>query len=458
MQSTETTGTRPLPGIEKARILSRGEHGISRRQIAPNALKVMRRLADAGFHAFLVGGGVRDLLLGGAPKDFDVATDATPDDVRGLFRNARIIGRRFRIVHIRFGREVIEVTTFRAHHEVRNRVSDDTPRRRIQHADSAHSPDGMLLRDNVYGDIDEDARRRDFTVNALYYTADGFRVLDFHNGFEDLDSRLIRMIGDPAERYREDPVRMLRALRFSAKLDFDIEAETARPIGELAHLLRAVPPARLFDEALKMLIGGHAAAAFELLRRSPAGPCLFAPTLSAMERGGPRAARLVELTLAAMDRRAAEDKDVSPALLFAALLWPVLEAKLAGRDPDDRQYSLWLDAAAGETLDEQAQHTVIPRRFTVGCREIWSLQHRLARRHRRTIRAVSVHPRFRAAWNLLRLREEAEGTADPAAPWWAAYQEAGEDEREAMIAQATSGAPRRRRPRRRRRRGAERAG
>lgn len=458
MQSAKTTGTRPLPGLEKARILSRDEHGISRRQIAPNALKVMRRLADAGFHAFLVGGGVRDLLLGGAPKDFDVATDATPDDVRGLFRNARIIGRRFRIVHILFGREVIEVTTFRAHHEVRNRVSDDTPRRRIHHADSAHSPDGMLLRDNVYGDIDEDARRRDFTVNALYYTADGFKVLDFHNGIADLDSRLIRMIGDPAERYREDPVRMLRALRFSAKLDFDIEAETARLIDEMGHLLQAVPPARLFDEALKMLIGGHAAASFELLRRSPAGPCLLAPTLAAMERGGPGAARLVELALAAMDRRVAEDKTVSPAFLFAVLLWPVLEAKLVGRDPDDRRYPILLDTASGEVLAEQAKHTVIPRRFATGCREIWSLQHRLARRHRRTIRAVSVHPRFRAAWNLLRLREEADGTAEPVSPWWAAYEEADEDGREAMIAEATTDAPRRKRPRRRRRRTAERAG
>ena len=206
-------------GIENAIRLSRDEHCISRKDISKNALKVLYKLGEEGFHAYLVGGGVRDLLLGKHPKDFDIATDAEPEDIRRIFRNARIIGRRFKIVHIRFGREIIEVTTFRAPHEARNQISDDVPRKRIKEMDSAHSSSGMILRDNVYGNIDEDALRRDFTVNSLYYTVDNFEVLDFSSGLKDMQLKLIRMIGDPDERYKEDPVRMLRALRFAAKLN-----------------------------------------------------------------------------------------------------------------------------------------------------------------------------------------------------------------------------------------------
>ena len=232
-----------LPGIENARIIPREEHSISRKDISPNALNVLSRLAAAGFYGFLVGGGVRDLLLGEKPKDFDVATNATPEEVRQLFRNARIIGRRFRIVHVRFGREIIEVTTFRGAPEKQLTVDEKSTRRSLKHVDAAQNVDGLMVRDNVYGQIDEDARRRDFTINALYYTTDGFKLLDFCDALSDLKAHQIRMIGDPQERYREDPVRMLRALRFSAKLGFEISDETTAPVEALSDLLSGISSA-----------------------------------------------------------------------------------------------------------------------------------------------------------------------------------------------------------------------
>ena len=317
-----------LEGIEKARIIERDQHPVSRKNISPNALKVLYRLSDNGFAAFLVGGGVRDVLLGKQPKDFDIATDATPEQVRELFRNARIIGRRFKIVHIRYGREIIETTTFRAHHEQVNEIQDNVSRRQITAMDSAHSTGGMILRDNVYGNIDEDAMRRDFTVNALYYTTDGFRILDFCNGLQDLEARKLRMIGDPEARYREDPVRMLRAIRFAAKLEFTIEEKTEAPIDELAPLLSSISPARLFDETLKLLCNGHARATFTLLCKYRVGEFLLTPTIEALDAADEISLRLVELALDNTDDRLAQGKSVTPAFLFAALLWPVLQLKL----------------------------------------------------------------------------------------------------------------------------------
>ena len=266
-------------------MIERDQHIISRKLIAPNALMVLYRLGEAGFHAFIVGGGVRDLLLGNRPKDFDIATNASPEKIKRLFRNARIIGRRFKIVHIRFGREIIEVTTFRAHHDPQHEIDDDVPRRRIRGLDSAHSSAGMILRDNVYGDINEDAMRRDFTINALYYTIDGFRVLDFCNGMEDLKARQIRIIGDPVARYKEDPVRLLRAVRFAAKLGFTIEQDTRLPMEDYAYLLSSISPARLFDETLKLMTGGHAVTTFRLLREFKLGEYLFNPTLGSPATG-----------------------------------------------------------------------------------------------------------------------------------------------------------------------------
>src|SRR5690554_3222090 len=265
--------SRPTPQL---RVIPRDQHKVSRRDISQAALRIMKRLDEAGFSAFLVGGGVRDLLLGGHPKDFDVATDAKPEEIKRLFRGARIIGRRFQIVHVRIGREIIEVTTFRGHH------------------DEARSADGMLLRDNVYGTIETDAVRRDFTVNALYYNAQDFAVYDYTGGLEDLKRRQLRIIGDPVTRYKEDPVRMLRAVRFAAKLGFSIEPKTADPIFELGHLLRNIPAARLFEEVLKLFLGGSATATFTLMREYQLLTYLFPGTEAALEAGDPLGAALIE--------------------------------------------------------------------------------------------------------------------------------------------------------------------
>lgn len=412
-------------------MVEREQHPISRRNISPNALKVLAVLARAGFHGFLVGGGVRDLLLGGHPKDFDVATDATPTELRKLFRNARVIGRRFRIVHIRFGREIIEVTTFRAHHAVSTRLAAGEPRRAIAGLDSAHASSGMILRDNVYGPIDEDAMRRDFTVNALYYTTDKFRLYDFCGGLEDLKARQIRIIGDPEARYTEDPVRMLRALRFAAKLDFQIEASTEAPINPLSNMLGNISPARLFDESLKLLVAGHARRTWHLLCDYEAAKYLFGPTLRACLDPEAPASRVVALALRNTDLRIKAEQPVSPAFLFAALLWPVLQQRLEGRTSSRSKVRtralasadmMQLDTTGGEVLSEQAAFTAIPRRFSVGAREIWSMQPLLEQPSRARARRLLQHPRFRAAYDFLLLRNEAGEDLQQHCDWWTKIQ------------------------------------
>lgn len=422
---------------ESVRVLSRDEHGISRKRISPNALKVLYRLGDAGFHAFLVGGGVRDLLLDGRPKDFDVSTDATPEEVRELFRNSRIVGRRFKIVHIRFGREIIEVTTFRAHHRARNSVGDDhRSRRSIRDLDSAHSDSGMILRDNVYGGIDEDALRRDFSINALYYTTRGFVVLDFADGQHDLEQRVIRIIGDPETRYREDPVRLLRAIRFAAKLGFSIEEETEEPLDRLAGLLESVAPARLFDETLKLLAAGHAVDTYALLSQYRIMDHLFPATRASTPDPESPAARLVQLALGNTDRRLQQGKSITPAFLYAALLWPPLLQALQDRGiaATDRPKQPVLQAAANEVITAQLEYTAIPRRFTAMMREIWELQWRLTPGSRRRTQAVFDHPRFRAAYDFLVLREEAGEATQQQGQWWTEFQQADESGREKMLA------------------------
>jgi poly(A) polymerase len=434
-----------ISGSENATVIERDQHSISRSQISPNALKVLYRLGDGGFHAFLVGGGVRDLLLGGTPKDFDIATDATPEQIKDLFKNARVIGRRFKIIHVRFGREIIEVTTFRAHHHASNEIDDDVSRRKIQGLDSAHSSAGMILRDNVYGNIDEDAMRRDFTVNALYYTTDKFRVLDFTNGMEDLKARKLRIIGDPVERYKEDPVRMLRAIRFSAKLGFSIAEETKRPLDEYAYLLESISPARLFDETLKLMTGGHAAQTFALLRESELGRYLFAPTLDALELSDEKAAKLVELALRNTDNRLAEGKSVTPAFLFAALLWPVLQLRLAHLEKQDANPGQGFHQEASQVLQEQLDYTAVPKRFTIASREIWELQNRLQRRNKRSIDSTFSHQRFRAAYDFLLLREEAGEDLGGLGQWWTDFQIGDTNRRSEMIAACSGPVKRRRR-------------
>ena len=290
-------------------IIPRDAHNVSRRDISPNALRVLYRLREAGFGAYLVGGAVRDLLIGGHPKDFDVATDATPEQIRGLFRNCRLIGRRFRLAHVVFGREIIEVATFRA-----NQVEEDGV--------EAHEVEAVL-RDNVFGSIDDDAVRRDFTANALYYSIEDFSIRDYVGGFADVQARVLKLIGDPERRYREDPVRMLRAVRLSAKLGFTIDAATAEPIPRLAPLLREAAPARLFEECLKLFLSGHGVQSFLGMESHGLLDVMFPEAAAALRSNRSGALRRMVLKgLADTDARVAADEPVSPAFLFALLLWP----------------------------------------------------------------------------------------------------------------------------------------
>lgn len=437
----------PLAGIEKATLIGRDKHPISRKNISPNAVKVLYKLAEAGYQGFLVGGGVRDLLLGGKPKDFDIATDATPEELKSVFRNARIIGRRFKIIHLRFGREIIEVTTFRAPHDVQNKIADDTPKRRIQNQQSAHSTSGMILRDNVYGNIDEDALRRDFTINALYYTIDNFLILDFSTGIEDLQAKKIRIIGEASERYKEDPVRMLRAIRFAAKLDFAIEERTLQPINELAHLLELISPARLFDETIKLLSSGYAVKTFELLKLYRPGNYLLAPTLKAMDKLSGPPSKLVDLALLNTDTRLAQGKSITPAFLFAALLWPVLQLRLQAEQTTETNQHQLFQRLAQEVLMEQLQYTAVPKRFSIAAREIWELQFRLLKNNRRSIESAFNHPRFRAAYDFLLLREEAGEDLGGRGDWWTTFQNGDTKQKTNMVASDTTPNNKRRRRR-----------
>ena len=305
----------------------------------------------------------------------------------------------------------------------------------------------MILRDNVYGNIDEDALRRDFTINALYYTIDKFRILDFSTGLEDLESKQIRMIGDPAERYKEDPVRMLRAIRFAAKLGFTIEEKTEKPIDELAHLLESISTARLFDETIKLMAGGHAVKTFELLRRYRPGMYLFAPTFRALEKISGPPSKLVDLALENTDSRLAAGKSVTPAFLFAALLWPVLQLRLQSLQSNEANQHQLFQQAAQEVLMEQIQYTAVPKRFTIATKEIWDLQSRLMRDNRRNIDGAFNHPRFRAAYDFLLLREDAGEDLGGRGAWWTEYQ-IGATKREVEHVNSDGEAPKKRRRRR----------
>jgi poly(A) polymerase len=381
-----------IVSLREPRIVPRDGHGISRKDISPNALRVLYRLREGGFASYLVGGAVRDLLIGGHPKDFDVATDASPEQVKSLFRNCRLIGRRFRLAHVVYGREIIEVATFRANED------DGSGSREM-------GLEGRIHRDNVYGTIEDDAVRRDFTANALYYTVEDFSVRDYVGGFEDVQARVLKLIGDPEQRYREDPVRMLRAVRLSAKLDFSIDAAAAEQIPLLAPLLTGAAPARLFDECLKMFMAGHAEKSFLSLERHGLLPALFPETARALDtnRSGALRATLIQ-ALRSTDARIAEDKPVTPAFLFAALLWPAYCRELAvlqkaGVDPLVAQ-----QRAADRVTLHQAERIALPRRFSLPMQEIWLLQPRFSQRLRKRVFRLLAHPRFRAAFDFLELR------------------------------------------------------
>jgi poly(A) polymerase len=528
------------------RIITRSEHIISRAHISPNALRVLYRLRDAGFMAFLVGGCVRDLLIGIEPKDFDVATDALPEQVRKLFRNCRLVGRRFRLAHVFFGRDIIEVATFRAASapppgedplpegdspEGEDRdleqggldadsldaagsdiagleagdldddededddegdeddvLGDDAghplpaaPRRSHQYGDRRASPNGdesaadldvdpnsdrtfdetgRILRDNVYGTIDADVWRRDLTANALYYNIADFSIWDYVGGFEDIAARKLKLIGDPETRFREDPVRMLRAARFEAKLGFEIDPATAEPIQRLKALLGGVPPARLFDETLKLFLTGHGRRSFEVLRQRG----LLAALLPSVDdyfnkHPGSLVEQLVMRGLQNTDARVIADKPVTPTFLFALLLYGPIAGIIESTPPERwHELSTILDACDRAARQVQSRIT-LPKRFSLGMREMFALQPRLEHpRGRRALRVIE-HPRFRAAYDLLLLRAEFGLASTEIAQWWTRVQEVSADERGRMAdaltgqTQRLEGAPRRGGRRRRRRRG-----
>jgi poly(A) polymerase len=442
--------TQPIPtGPSGPRNVPRDSHPISRKDISPNALRVLYRLREAGYGAFLVGGAVRDLLVGGHPKDFDVATSATPEQVKSLFRNCRLIGRRFRLAHVVYGREIIEVATFRS-------SADDGSGDRQVH------DGGRLLRDNVYGTIEEDAIRRDFTCNALYYAIEDFSVRDFVGGFEDVQARLMRMIGDPESRYREDPVRMLRAVRLAAKLGFEIEPGTAEPIPRLAPLLAEAAPARLFEECLKLFLTGHAVASFEELERQGLLPSLFPETAAALKanRSGALRRMLVD-GLRGTDARVASDEPVSPAFLFALLLWPAYcRALMQLQDQGMHAVEAQRRAADRVTL-HQLSTIALPRRFSVPMQEIWLLQPRFSLRQRKRVHRLLAHPRFRAAYDFLVLRQSASDAHAADVAFWRDLQSGGHEPHDGGVhgnastgddaaeAGETTAAPRKRRRRRR---------
>ena len=443
------------PSGAQPTVVPRSEHPISRAAISANALRVLYRLKEGGYQAFLVGGSVRDLLLGLQPKDFDIATNASPDEVRALFRNCRLIGRRFRLAHVYFGNDVVEVATFRAAHQWQPEERDEDE---WQPTDPAAQrvldARGRILRDNVYGTIEEDVWRRDFTANALYYNIEDFSVWDFVGGVEDVRARRLRLIGDPVTRYHEDPVRMLRAVRFAAKLDFSIETNTEAPIRELAYLLTHVPAARLFDETLKLFLSGFGTKSLQLLQRYHLLEPLF-PKVGAILRRKPEGAEalLLQSGLESTDLRVTAEKPVTPTFLFAILFYgPVIEraAQLQGNGQPE---ALALFNACEETVREQQTRVSIPRRFTLPMREMFTLQPRFRRREGKKALSLLHHPRFRAAYDLLLLRAKVGAEDAEIARWWTEVQSASAAEREAMVRPA-GGAPHAsgaRRPRRRRR-------
>ncbi len=424
----------------KAVILSRGEHGISRDNIDDHALKVLYRLHRAGYQACLVGGAVRDLLLGITPKDFDVATDATPEQVNKLFRNCRLIGRRFRLAHIHFGRQIIEVATYRAAHES---------------SQSGHQDEtGRIVRDNVFGELADDVWRRDFTANALYYDISDFSVIDFVGGFEDIKLKRLHLIGDVETRYREDPVRMLRALRFSAKLGFDIDEGSRLPIYSLGYLLEDIPAARLYEEVLKLFHSGYAVRGFELLQEFDLLKYLFPQAARSIEQDE-NVKEMLTIAMHNTDDRIRKDMRVTPAFLFAALLWHPVNSRVKEIVDSGMPYSVAMQKIATKVLSKQAGSVSIPRRFTTTMRDIWGLQTRFHYRAGKRALSVIEHPKFRAGYDFLCIRaqsgeEVADGNLKQDCQWWTDIQEQSAEQQKNVLF-STSGKSRAGKAKKRRR-------
>lgn len=417
-------------------IVPRAEHAISRKQISQNALNVLYTLKDAGFDAYLVGGCVRDLLLGHEPKDFDVSTNALPEQVHKLFRRSRLIGRRFKLVHVRFGREVIEVATFRAPPGANGDVDAQ----------------GRIVQDNVYGTLEQDAWRRDFTVNALYYNIRDFSIIDYTGGINDLNAGVIRLIGDVETRYREDPVRMLRALRFVAKLGLQLDAKTEQGIFDWGSLLKDIPPARLFDETLKLYLSGNAAVTHELLCHYGLFDHMYPQTAALLhheEDGYPRT--LLMKALENTDNRIDANKPVTPAFLFAAILWEPVRQRMQLLMENGMPEIPAMQRAASEVITDQIQRVAIPKRYSLVTRDIWTLQPRLMKRQGKWAFKSLLHPKFRAAYDFLALRSDAGEPLSELVDWWTTFQEVSATEQQTMV-DTLGGEPQGRKPRRRRRR------
>jgi poly(A) polymerase len=433
VKKVQTLFTR-RPRAHKPREVPAAEHGILRDRVPRSALRVCETLQKAGHHAYIVGGAVRDLLIGVTPKDFDVATDATPEQIKPHFRRAIIIGRRFRLVHVMFGSETIEVSTYRA----------------AANGEQAVDAHGRMLADNVFGNQTDDAARRDFTINALYYDPSSETVIDYHDGVKDIKRRRLRMIGDPEARYREDPVRMLRAVRFAAKLGFEIDEATRAPITRLAGLLENVPPARVFDEMLKLLTSGHSVACILRLRAEGLHHGLL-PLLDVILEQ-PEGERFVMLALSRTDERVRAGKHIAIGFLFACLLWhevlkrwKELQAAGAHRIPA-------LDAAIDEVLNRQTEKLAIQRRFVADMRDIWMMQPRFERRSGRAPFALLSHLRLRAGYDFLALRGAAEEAPAELVTWWHEFMHADENDRAGLVSAVPApgrgeGARRRRRRR-----------
>ena len=411
--------------------MTRGEHGISREDISANALKVMYRLNGAGFESYLVGGCVRDILMGHEPKDFDVATNATPEQIKGLFKNCRLIGRRFRLAHIVFGREIIEVATFRGHHQESDE-DENVPKAKVVAKRDSH---GQLVRDNVFGSIEEDAERRDFTFNAMYYSVADFTVTDFANGLAAIEKREVELIGDPETRYREDPVRMLRAVRFAVKLGMRIEEKTAEPIKSLANLLQNIPPARLFEETLKLFLSGKGEETFLLLHEYGLIEPLFPQLAPFLKDENSREMQFVRCVLANTDERINSNQRVTPAFLYAALLWyPVEEQSQRLQSESGLNAHDAFNIASGEVISRQTQRIMIPKRFSTVVRDIWILQQRLPKRFGRRAFQLLTHPKFRAGYDFLLVRGQVEGgDLLELAQWWTHFQHADNGKQKGML-------------------------
>ena len=417
-------------------VLTSDEHSLSPADICKNAREIIRVLQSRNFEAYAVGGCVRDILLGLRPKDFDIATNATPQQVKRLFRRSRIIGRRFQIVHVQFGRDIIEVTTFR---------SNDTEQTNlVQQAES-----GLLTRDNKFGSLVDDATRRDLTINALYYDTEKNCLHDYCDGLDDLESRTIRIIGTPSTRYSEDPVRMLRVARFAGKLGFEIDSKTAKPMVKLGHKLKHISSPRMFDETLKLFMSGYGLEVFERLLEYKLFAHLFPQTNRLIKQGHPTALAMVKQALTNTDLRIQNKQRVTPAFIYAAILWPAVQKTAQEIQNHGQPATTAINKAASEVISNQIPITAIPKRFTLAMREIWAMQLTLTKRGGNRAKRLMEQPRFRAAYDFVLLREQTGEQLDGLGDWWTKYQDVDEEKRQQMVQKLNTGHSKGRRPRRR---------